>query len=59
MPRKSAKTTTPGPMVEYTFDQRVYQIDAERRKVYRRFVEIETAKAMEILVTWRATQAQA
>ena len=34
------------------------QIDPERRKVYRRFVEIETAKAAEIFSTWRSQNAQ-
>jgi hypothetical protein len=43
--------------VKFQFQDRTYEIDPEARKVYRRFVEIETAKASEILSTWRASHA--
>lgn len=48
------KLQTPGPIVQYSFDDRTYQIDPDLKKVYRRFVEIETSKASEILASWRA-----
>ena len=40
--------------VNFDFQNRTYQIDPERRKVYRRFVEIETSKASEIMTVWRS-----
>ena len=40
--------------VNFDFQDRTYQIDPERRKVYRRFVEIETSKASEIMTVWRS-----
>lgn len=56
MPRKPTRRTqsTPTPTVDFRFNENTYQIDAERRKVYRRFVEIETSKAVEIFSNWRA-----
>ncbi len=46
--------TTPAPVVTFEFEQRVYQIDPTHKKVYRRFVEIETSKAAEIISNWRS-----
>lgn len=43
----------PGKIVQFDFENRTYQIDPELKKVYRAFVEIETAKASEILMVWR------
>jgi len=45
------------PIVNFNVGDRTYQIDPGRNKVYRRFVEIETAKAFEILSTWRSQSA--
>jgi len=45
------------PIVNFNVGDRTYQIDPGRNKVYRRFVEIETAKAFEILSTWRSQTA--
>ena len=42
------------PMVTFRFQDRTYYIDPGLKKVYRRFVEIETSKASEILTHWRA-----
>jgi hypothetical protein len=57
MARKRTRVTaSPTPIVSFTFQDRTYQIDPGRKKVYRRFVEIETAKAFEILSIWRAQQ---
>jgi hypothetical protein len=46
-------------MVDFDFGDRTYQIDPTKQKVYRRFVEIESAKAFEILTTWRLRHATA
>ena len=49
----------PGKIVQFDFENRTYQIDPDLKKVYRAFVEIETAKASEILTVWRAHAATA
>jgi len=55
MARKRNKSSVePTPIVNFIFQDRTYQIDEGRKKVYRRFVEIETSKASEIFSTWRA-----
>jgi hypothetical protein len=60
MPRKRNSSTTPNtPIVTFSFQDRTYQIDPGRKKVYRRFVEIETSKASEILSIWRAQHSAA
>jgi hypothetical protein len=46
-------------IVDFDFGDRTYQIDPARQKVYRRFVEIETAKAVEIFSNWRSQNLQA
>ena len=57
MPRKRLDDRPATPIVNFNFEDRTYQIDPGRKKVYRRFVEIETSKAFEILSTWRAAHA--
>ena len=60
MPRKRLKPVTERlPIITFQFEERTYQIDPNQRKVYRRFVEIETSKACEILSIWRAQQSPA
>lgn len=56
MPRKTQAPAET--LVTFEFQNRTYQIDARLRKVYRRFVEIETAKASEILSHWRTLHAE-
>ncbi len=58
MPRKGARrsNTAQNRIVDFDFQDRKYQIDPQRGKVYRRFVEIETSKAFEIFSHWRALQ---
>jgi hypothetical protein len=46
-------------VVDFEFERRTYQIDPRHKKVYRRFVEIETSKAAEIFSLWRAQAIQA
>ena len=57
MPRKPARRheAHAPTIVNFHFGNRTYQIDPERQKVYRSFVEIETAKAFEIFSVWRTT----
>ena len=43
----------PGKIEQFNFENRTYQIDPDLKKVYRSFVEIETAKASAILTVWR------
>ena len=58
MPRKRiVKVKTPSPIVTFKFDNRTYEIDPGLRKVYRRFVELETSRAAEIFSIWRAEHA--
>jgi hypothetical protein len=60
MPRKvTRRVQDSNPFVNFSHNDHTYQIDPERRKVYRRFVEIETATAAEIVSTWRSQNAQA
>jgi hypothetical protein len=42
-------------VVDYSFGTQTYQIDPDRQKVYRRFVEIETRRACTIYASWRAS----
>lgn len=41
-------------IVSFNVNNRTYQIDPDRQKVYRSFVEIETSKAFEIYSLWRS-----
>ena len=60
MPRKATRRPQDSsPVVNFHHNDHTYPIDPERRKVYRRFVEIETAKAAEIFSTWRSQNARA
>ncbi len=60
MTRKRIQTRERGNVfVNFDFENRTYQIDPEQRKVYRRFVEIETAKASQIISVWRSEPASA
>jgi hypothetical protein len=57
--KRTKKTSQPGPIVTFDDGERTYQIDPDRGKVYRRFVEIETAKASHILSLWRGQRVTA
>lgn len=61
MARKNRKRVSEAEnkIVHFDFEERTYEIDPQRRKVYRRFVEIETSKANEIYTVWRASNLQA
>ena len=51
--KRVVKIEVPNPIVTFQFEDRTYQIDPTLRKVYRRFVEIETSRAAEIFSIWR------
>jgi hypothetical protein len=58
MPRKPTKfKQVDNRIVDFDFEDRTYQIDPRQKKVYRRFVEIETSRAAHILSNWRARHA--
>ena len=58
--KRTPRNNRPKPtFVSFDFQQRTYQIDPDLKKVYRRFVEIETAKAVEIFSVWRGQNASA
>lgn len=61
MRRKSdpKKVEPTPPIVSFRCDDRTYQIDPDRKRVYRAFVEIETARAVEIYSRWRSSVAGA
>lgn len=61
MPRKPdrSKVQNTGNIVNFSLDNRTYQIDPDRKRVYRAFVEIETSKAVEIYSRWRTSTVRA
>ncbi len=56
---RTRQLTEPSKIVNFDFEKRTYQIDPVGKRVYRRFVEIETSKAAQILSLWRARHATA
>ena len=60
MPR-TKRTSADGKctIVNFDFGDQTYQIDPAQRKVYRRFVEIETSRASVIYSEWRLQHATA
>jgi hypothetical protein len=53
-PRKN-----PYGMIDFNFGDTLYQIDPNRRKVYHRWIEVETAKTSLIMGAWSSTAAAA
>jgi hypothetical protein len=45
-------------MVDFSYANVSYQIDPTRRKVYHRFIAVETAKTCLIMGAWTQLQAQ-
>ena len=43
-------------MINFDFANVSYQIDPNRRKVYLRWIEVETAKTFQIMGAWSQTQ---
>ena len=62
--RKAAVTSRkvsskqPDRMVDFHYANISYQIDPTRRKVYQRWVEVETARTCLIMGAWTQLQAQ-
>ena len=55
--KTTAKVEPKAKVIDYSFGTQTYQIDPQRQKVYRRFVEIETGRASTIFASWRASSA--
>ena len=55
--KTTAKVEPKVQVINFSFGTQTYQIDPERQKVYRRFVEIETGRASTIFASWRASTA--
>lgn len=53
--KSTAKVEPKVHVIDYSYGAQTYQIDPERQKVYRRFVEIETGRASTIFASWRAS----
>ncbi len=46
------------PFVEFDYDNLNYQIDPQRRKVYRKWIEVESARTYLIMSAWSALNAK-
>jgi hypothetical protein len=46
-------------MIDFSFGNTLYQIDPTKRKVYHRWVEVETAKTSLIMGAYSSAQPQA
>ena len=55
-PRKTAGATG---MIDFNFGETQYQIDTSRKKVFRNWIEVETAKTFLIMGAYSSSQAQA
>jgi hypothetical protein len=53
--KSTAKVEPKIQVINFSFGTHTYQIDTERQKVYRQFVEIETSRAATIYSNWRAS----
>ena len=45
-------------IVEFAYDNTSYQIDPQRRKVYRKWVEVESARTYLIMSAWSTLNAK-
>ena len=57
--RKSPSSRQSNGMVDFNYANISYQIDPTRRKVYCRWIEVETAKTCMIMGAWNQTQVPA
>ena len=55
-PKTSVRKPSHG-MIDFSYANISYQIDPTRRKVYHRFIEVETSKTCLIMGAWAQTQA--
>jgi len=56
--RKSPSSKQLNGMVDFSYANVSYQIDPTRRKVYCRWIEVETAKTCLIMCAWNQWHAQ-
>jgi hypothetical protein len=55
MKKGTAKRSDPvSSIVEFAYDNTSYQIDTESRKVYRQWIEVESARTYRIMSAWSA-----
>lgn len=53
MKKSSKAQPRPAPtVVDFAYDNTNYQIDTQRRKVYRKWVEVESARTYLIMSAW-------
>ena len=60
--RKGKKRTKSGGkngMIDFNFGETLYQIDPNRKKVYHKWVEVETSKTFQIIGAYSSAQVQA
>ena len=50
-PKRSVPVSS---IVDFAYDNTSYQIDTESRKVYRQWVEVESARTYRIMSAWSA-----
>jgi hypothetical protein len=59
MKKRGSKRSAGTPsVVEFAYDNTDYQIDTLRRKVYRRWVEVESARTYLIMSAWSSQNAK-
>ena len=46
------------PIVDFDYNNTNYQIDTQRRKVYRQWIEVESARTYLIMSAWSALNAK-
>ncbi len=51
----ASSASHPRSFVDFQVDDATYQIDPLRKKVYRRFVEVETSRASQIMADFAGT----
>jgi hypothetical protein len=52
------RSTRVPPIVEFDYNNTNYQIDTQRRKVYRHWIEVESARTYLIMSAWSALNAK-
>lgn len=59
MKKAEPARTGPAPtVVDFAYDNTSYQIDTQRRKVYRRWIEVESARTYLIMSAWSSSNAK-
>jgi len=59
MKKTESVRRAPAPtVVDFAYDNMNYQIDTQRRKVYRKWVEVESARTYLIMSAWSSLNAK-